>query len=181
MRLFIALLLPEDIKNELTSNARSIKPHCLKGNFSSRDNYHLTLKFLGESRQEDVALLQQIISDIAAHTPQFILQLAHWGVFPKGQQNIVWRGLAKPYNKLVHIYEEIEENLARAGWPKEQRPLCPHITLARQVVFKKPFDQINIHEKLISFNAQKIALMESCYLEGKLTYLPIAVSSLPRD
>jgi 2'-5' RNA ligase len=178
MRLFIALLLPEKIKEELAQNANDLSKYCSKGNFGRPENYHLTLKFLGETTEQQLPLLSQAIQEAAAGTTAFSLQLADWGTFPRGNQHIIWRALAKPYDELMLLFTKLETALYRAGWAKEQRPLKPHITLARQAVFTKPRGPIVIPQQALAFSAQQLALMESCRLDGQLTYIPLTVARL---
>lgn len=178
MRLFIALLLPEKIKEELAQNANDLRKYCSKGNFSRPENYHLTLKFLGETPEQQLPLLSQAVQEVAGGVTEFPLQLGGWGTFARGNQHIIWRALAQPHDELMLLFADLEAALCRAGWPKEQRPLQPHITLARQAVFTKPSGQIIIPQQDLAFRAQQLALMESCRLDGQLTYIPLTVARL---
>jgi 2'-5' RNA ligase len=178
MRLFIALLLPEKIKEELAQNATDLHKYCSKGNFSRPGNYHLTLKFLGETKEQNLTLLSQAVQEVAAGTTEFPLQLADWGTFTRGNQHIIWRALAQPHDRLMLLFTKLETALARAGWAKEQRALKPHITLARQAVFTKPSRQIIIPQQALAFSARQLALMESCRLDGQLTYIPLTIARL---
>ena len=48
MRLFIGILLPRAVQDSVAESARLLEQHCAAGRFVPRENYHLTLAFLGE-------------------------------------------------------------------------------------------------------------------------------------
>ena len=58
MRLFIALDLPERTADNLERSASQLKQLSAKGRFVAKQNYHLTLHFLGEVAESDVMYVQ---------------------------------------------------------------------------------------------------------------------------
>lgn len=175
MRIFIALLLPEETKSYLEQQKDKICHLCSGGNFSCRDNYHLTLRFLGEQKEEALEELTNALAKTAAKISPFELCLDKWGCFAKGEQNVLWIGLQKPLPKLDLLYAALQKQLKEVGYPPEQKPYSPHLTIARQVRFK---EALPVLQQKHHFKAEKIALMESCRIDGRLTYLPLAVFPL---
>jgi len=175
MRIFIALLLPEETKTYLEHQKDKIRPQCSGGNFSCRDNYHLTLRFLGEQKEDVIDKLSAALAKTAAKISPFELCLDRWDSFAKGEQNILWIGLQKPLPQLDLLYDTLQKQLQEAGYPPEQKPYSPHLTIARQVRFKEALPEL---QQKHHFRAAKIALMESCRIDGRLTYLPLAVFPL---
>ena len=53
MRTFIAIEFDKETKNNISNLQNAIKADCKKGNFTTKDNLHLTLHFLGEIEEDD--------------------------------------------------------------------------------------------------------------------------------
>ncbi len=49
MRTFIAIELEEEVKDALEGAQQQAAELCRKGNYTPKENFHLTLHFLGES------------------------------------------------------------------------------------------------------------------------------------
>jgi RNA 2',3'-cyclic 3'-phosphodiesterase len=49
MRLFIAIKFTEEIKNQLCTAIGYLKEHAIHGNFTQKENLHLTLVFIGDT------------------------------------------------------------------------------------------------------------------------------------
>lgn len=125
IRLFVAIPLPELVRTQLTmlqsglQGARWIKP----------DNIHLTLRFIGEVRNDLASEVDRALSDIAA--PAFELELGGIGSFARGKQpHALWAGVAKS-EPLLRLQAKIESALVRTGLEAEERKFSSHITIAR--------------------------------------------------
>ena len=126
MRLFVALELPWVLRERLSLMAGSRIPGA---RWVSPENYHLTLRFIGETpahRAEDIDLG---LSAIRARG--FSLTLAGVGAFTKGGRvNSLWVGVER--NPLLdHLRNKIKTALQRVGLDPERQRFTPHITLAR--------------------------------------------------
>ncbi|MBN8928249.1 MAG: 2'-5' RNA ligase [Rhodospirillales bacterium 69-11] len=126
MRLFVALDLPWPLRQQLATlsgagipGARWVPP----------ENYHLTLRFIGETqghRAEDIDLA---LANIRARG--FALTLAGVGTFTKaGRSTALWVGVERN-PQLDHLQNKIETALQRCGLEPERRRFQPHVTLAR--------------------------------------------------
>ncbi|MGA3004571.1 MAG: RNA 2',3'-cyclic phosphodiesterase [Acetobacteraceae bacterium] len=126
MRLFVALDMPWSVREQLAAlsgtgipGARWVPP----------ENYHLTLRFIGDipghvARDVDGALL-------AIRARGFALTLTGMGTFAKGGvSNALWVGVARTQS-LDHLRNKIETALQRCGLEPERRKFQPHVTLAR--------------------------------------------------
>lgn len=125
IRLFVAVPLPEQIRTQLTmmqsglQGARWLKP----------ENIHLTLRFIGEARNDLASDIDMALSEITA--PAFALELEDVGSFANGKRpHALWAGLAKS-EPLSHLQAKIESTLVRTGLAAEERKFSPHITIAR--------------------------------------------------
>jgi len=126
MRLFIALSLPDDVRDRLSALAGGVPG----ARWVPPENLHLTLRFLGEvdnglARDLDDALHQV---DLAP----FDLTLTGLGVFTEGKRTIttLWAGV-EPNEALMRLQGKVDQAAVRAGLPPERRKFKPHVTLAR--------------------------------------------------
>ena len=95
------------------------------------DARHLTLKFLGDTPARRVAVIEQAMRMSVAE-PQFTLALTRLGAFPNAARpRVLWVGLGGELERLGSLYRALEDRMAEAHFPKEQRPFSPHITLGR--------------------------------------------------
>ena len=125
IRLFVAIPLPEPIRAQLTMlqsglrGARWIKP----------DNIHLTLRFIGEIRNDLASDIDMALSEITA--PAFQLELDGIGSFARGKHpHALWVAVAKS-EPLMRLQAKIESALVRSGLAAETRKFSPHVTIAR--------------------------------------------------
>lgn len=126
MRLFVALELPWPVRERLSLMAGS---GILGSRWVSPDNYHLTLRFIGETQAHQAEDIDLALAGIRARG--FTLTLAGVGTFSKGGRvNSLWVGVER--NPLLdHLRNKIETALQRAGVGPDRRRFTPHLTLAR--------------------------------------------------
>jgi 2'-5' RNA ligase len=95
------------------------------------DNIHLTLKFLGEIKDEKVAEVCNIVKAVAGRHKSFELDIETVGHFGGRSPKVLWVGTGKGEENLLELQEDIEKSLALAGWPEETREFAGHLTLCR--------------------------------------------------
>lgn len=173
MRTFIAIEFNEHIKRYLYEKQQEIKKHCIKGNFTSMNNFHLTLRFLGEVQPDDIITLNRAIDEALSGCNAFELELNNIGQFLKGSKKIIWIGIKRSL-ELQELYKKLEASLEKKGYAKEDRGYNPHITLGREVLIDN-FEHIKeqIAAQPEKFQVTGMSLMESTKVEGILTYRPI--------
>jgi len=167
MRLFIAVNFSEDIKTNLYTTAMRLKDRARYGNFSRRENLHLTLVFIGETgKLSDV----KAAMDKVAFSP-FEIEMSRLGRFKRSGGDIYWVGVEKS-DELSRIAGELSDNLRAAGFKIESREFKPHLTLAREVVMEDDFDMRDFSRSIkpMNFKVSRISLMKSERIAGKLTY-----------
>src|SRR5580698_10988098 len=126
MRLFVALDLPWSVREQIAALCGSGIPGA---RWVPPENYHLTLRFIGEipghvARDVDDALL-------GLRAKGFALTLTGMGTFAKGGiSNALWVGVERTPS-LDHLRNKIETALQRCGLEPERRRFQPHVTLAR--------------------------------------------------
>lgn len=178
MRLFIAVNLSDEIKDCLCACIARLWEHAVSGNFTRRENLHLTLAFIGETARLDT--VKQAMEQVDSSA--FPLQLGGFGRFSRPGGDICWVGVL-PGDGLHDVYSSLREALRANGLPVESRPFTPHLTLGREVVLRKPFDSDTFARSIppMRMPVGKISLMKSERIGGKLTYTEISAKSLRGD
>lgn len=124
-RLFIAVDLPDDIRENLGSMSFGIPG----AKWVSPEQLHLTVRFIGEV---DGVLFHDIRNILAeVRLAPFSLQLKGVGFFPpRGAPRVLWIGLEKS-EPLQLLRKKIDSRLLSVRIEPEGRKFSPHITLAR--------------------------------------------------
>src|ERR1051325_8887109 len=84
IRLFIAIPLPEEVKNEIEKTQNELR-QAVPGNFvrwTKRDQFHLTLKFLGGVETSRMGELTTALRDACGHFTALRLRAERIGFFP---------------------------------------------------------------------------------------------------
>ena len=163
MRLFVAIDLPDAIKDQLDT----LQTHLPTARWVQRQQMHLTLFFLGET--DRLADIQAALAGI--ETPPFELSLTGVGRFPKRRKQpprVLWVGIdAEPV--LVQLHAQVTTALAKIGFASEDRPFSPHITLAR-LKTRDPLPEVDAFLGAHSaFRAPAIAITEFILFSSVLT------------
>jgi 2'-5' RNA ligase len=131
MRLFVALNLPKKERDRIHRASGSLRDRAMPVRWVVPDNYHLTLKFLGEVRTDRVGLVDQILARVAAACPCFSAELGGFGAFPSIRHpTVLWLGV-EPSPALRCLKQDVEWALADLGFERETRAFHPHLTLGR--------------------------------------------------
>ena len=123
-RLFTALDVPDDIAQSLLLLQAGVPG----ARWQTREQLHLTLRFIGDVDGRDAAIVHDALSGIEA--PPFMLELHGTGAFGGRQPHALWAGV-RPNEALLHLQRKIETALQRAGLPADKQRYSPHVTLAR--------------------------------------------------
>ncbi len=138
MRIFIALELPSKAKDYLDRSSSQFAYFSEGGNYVPRQNYHVTLHFLGEVADSDVIFVQSAM-DRVAHLPQFELAITQFAMMKTG--DLVYAKIKKSPS-LLALHEELGKCLEENRFDVEHRAYRPHITLIRKAAFNLPFSEV---------------------------------------
>jgi RNA 2',3'-cyclic 3'-phosphodiesterase len=126
MRLFVGLDLPWELRQRVAILSGGGIPGA---RWVPAENYHVTLRFIGETPRHVAEEIDHALADLKA--PGFTLTLAGLGIFAKGgRSNSLWVGVERS-QQLDHLQSKIETALQRCGLSPERRRFQPHVTLAR--------------------------------------------------
>lgn len=158
MRLFVAIEIPEDLKEYLSEIQGKIGINSDKIRFVNKAQIHLTLKFLGEVQPNIAEEIKNNLKKITFDS--FSVVLDTLGVFPSENYiRVVWVGL-KPEAPILELQENVDEKLKKLF--KKEKNFKTHVTLARvkfvnnKEEFIKRLKNITIENKKIEINNFKL-------------------------
>lgn len=163
MRLFIAINFDKNFKDGLINTREELRNQSIFGNFTLDENLHLTLAFIGETKNIQGA--KNAVDRAFQNFKAFKITTEKIGKF----SDLWWVGI-KENTYLTTAAENIQKELIASGYNIEKRKFKPHITIARQVVSK---EKIFITPPCLTMNVLRISLMQSSRVSGKLCYTEI--------
>ncbi|MEU9031088.1 RNA 2',3'-cyclic phosphodiesterase [Streptomyces sp. NPDC048383] len=128
VRIFVALAPPDEAKDEL---ARALCPAYEaypRVRWNRIEDWHVTLAFLGELPVTAVPLLRPPLAELAARRAPVRLALRGGGHF---DDRVLWSGIDGDLDGLHLLASEVRAVVKECGIPFADRPLRPHLTLAR--------------------------------------------------
>ena len=132
LRLFVAIELPGEVREALGRLQHELQRRGLeKLRWVRPESIHLTLKFLGETQAEKVPAIQDALARAAGPGKPDQVTLGGLGMFGNRRSpRVLWIGV-QSVPEVFELYTRIADELSGQGFPREQRPFSPHLTLAR--------------------------------------------------
>jgi RNA 2',3'-cyclic 3'-phosphodiesterase len=132
LRTFIAVEISEPIRQQAaemfaalsgtSANVKWVEPH----------NLHLTMKFLGDVHQRDIAAVCRAVAKGASEVAPFELEVRGAGAFPTAARpRTVWLGGGAGSEQMVVLHDRVEAALAELGYRREHRRFQTHLTVGR--------------------------------------------------
>lgn len=134
IRLFVAVELPDSIKQALSCLQEHIKKSCstCAAKWVAPENIHLTLNFLGDVSSSKLDDLKLAVSKTIGYTTPFDVTLAEPGAFPNLEMpRVIWVGIGGDLNRLLSLQGNLKQSISALGIALDNRPFSPHLTLAR--------------------------------------------------
>ncbi len=191
IRSFVAIELPEEAKKGLARLRKGLE----------RDEHrfvkwvdpagiHLTLKFLGNIPSRQVTEIAETMGKAVQGLSSFHLEISGLGAFPNLKQaRVLWLGVGGELDQLSTLQQKIDSALAALGFPKEERPFVPHLTLARiregaSAPERKGFGELvgsSSFEDKYPVEVEAIRLMRSQLTPAGAVYTCLSVAGLGRQ
>jgi 2'-5' RNA ligase len=131
LRCFISIELPERLKKDINTLTEKLRVTGADVKWVPTGNLHLTLKFLGNTPEENLPAIKDHVQAAASRSPNFMAALSGVGVFPsRNKPRIIWIGILGS-DEILHLQGNIEENLQTMGYEPESRPFKAHLTIGR--------------------------------------------------
>lgn len=176
-RIFIAINLPENIKNKLSSY--EIKWPELPIRWTKKNNIHITLIFLGYLSNDELLEVCKMTKEVVSQNSSFSINLkkVYYGPPKKMPPRMIWAEGEKS-EELGKLQKDLENVLLTSsvkGIESEVRPYTPHITLGRIKTWEfrqiEPGERPEVNEQIdLSFEVNSIDVMESELKKGGPNY-----------
>lgn len=177
IRAFIGIDFSRELKNEIYKRQQIMKSYAHRGRWKYIDNFHLTLKFLGETTSAQREQINEIMKSICANEKPFCLQIKGVGTFPgRDSVRVLWLGLAGDIAPLQSLHQKIDTALAPIGFQPEKRSYRPHITIGQNIVFKRSTAQILEQMKDLQLGRVEVSslfLFKSEQINNKRVYTKV--------
>lgn len=167
MRLFAAVELSEKNRSALERASRELARFSVKGSFTKKENFHITLCFIGETD-----MLQEAKEAVASFSAApFDVEIRGTGVFRRGDGDIVWAGIEK-CEPLEQAAAYLAGKLREKDFKIEKRGFTAHITLVRRFIPRPDynFKAFSSGFPILKQHVEKISLMSSELKNGARKY-----------
>lgn len=142
IRTFIALEISAEVKTALARDLVILKGQAPLVKWSRLENLHLTLRFLGDVKEDDLQELFDVLEEWIAPCRAFALEMKGIGVFPNWRHpRVVWAGCGEGSDDAVQLADVVKGACFELGYEREKRPFQPHLTLGR---VKLPADAMGL-------------------------------------
>ena len=154
-------------------------------NWTIPGNWHITLFFLGSTDESAVSLLQQLIDESFNKIQTYQTNLCGVGVFPNTHNpKVLWLGL-QDIEPVMSAYSKLGQSLQLNGFSFDQKPLKPHLTIARVKRADNPFafqSLLTEYQEAVfdRVNMNKVVLFESITTPTGPIYMPLFEKQLIR-
>ena len=188
VRVFVAVELDDGVKRHITAAIDALRQERINGLRLVRpEGVHLTLKFLGDINAARVPQVEDAMASAASRHAPFDLTLGAPGVFPNARRaRVLWLGVEGDMQPLRRLQEDVDRALAAVGFPAENRPFNPHLTIGRMRPRASDSDRRRAvdalsalplpQDRAIAVNA--VSLMKSDLLPGGAVYARLSHSCL---
>ncbi len=147
-RLFVAIELPKKVMSTLDQMARTMRQSTFRGDvrrrpsrggraydavrWTSPENMHVTLKFLGDVHRDDLSYLKEELDIVASDSGKLQLSLGANGCFPGDlTPRVLWTGMNGDLRRLQGLAVRLEGAMVRCGFDEDRRDFMPHVTVGR--------------------------------------------------
>ncbi|MCE5323308.1 RNA 2',3'-cyclic phosphodiesterase [bacterium] len=132
IRTFVAVLIDDDIRRAVAEVQSRLKQLAPDVKWVAPENFHITLKFLGNVDESVIPDVISAVEDGARGFSPFDLAISGVGAFPNpARARVVWVGSRGGRERLSDLAQSIDGKLAELGFEKEDKPFKAHITIGR--------------------------------------------------
>lgn len=131
-RLFIAIDLSDQQKNEVAAFQEKIKGYMDGIRWVKPEGLHLTLKFLGETEETRIEQIKKGLDEAVSAVKRFDITCGKSGVFPSPRKaRVIWIGLREGNEEVRNLAARVDRSLTAIGFEPEKRSYTPHLTIGR--------------------------------------------------
>ncbi len=167
-RVFVAVVFDEPFKDYLEDIQQLLKNSAQKGKYHLKENFHLTLEFIGNVEDEKIDILWKNIQTAIDGMKGFQLITTGLHCFMKKNKTIPWIGVEEN-QQLLELQKLIQSAVCDSVDHVAVHSYTPHITLGRQVLI----ETLPKWSGTYTYEVKEVVLMESSSSTGVLRYTPL--------
>jgi 2'-5' RNA ligase len=133
-RMFIAVAIPEEVKSEIAKTQDELKRVLAQSRvaWTKREQFHLTLKFLGDVEKGRVPSLIERVRETCGGFPAMRVRSEHVGFFPDARfPRVVWVKIQDAEEQLPRLQAAIEAATRDFTSKEPEKKFSGHVTLGR--------------------------------------------------
>jgi 2'-5' RNA ligase len=192
IRLFVAVPVSDDVRSavgrlmEEVAGAPIDQRAFGQPRWVRVEGLHLTLRFLGATPEERVGEVAAAVTSAAQGMAPFEIVLSGGGSFPNPHHpRVLWLGITEGAPELAQLAQRLGADLLALGWPIDDRPLTPHLTLARTDGVPGADEKVRrlvevAGDRRLGWQADRIVLYKSLVGHGPTRYEALAEAPLIR-
>jgi 2'-5' RNA ligase len=133
MRLFFGIELSGQVRETVDRARSELEFADAPLKWVPSGNYHLTLKFLGETGEEQLPAIEEAAERVASSADEeFCLTLDEFGAFPSlSSPRVIFYSVGEGQGRLVTLAGDLDREMSSLGFRREKRRYHPHLTIAR--------------------------------------------------
>ena len=146
-RTFLAIPIPvgEDYPVLVQRLQRNLEHERRNINWCKTNQIHLTLKFVGDTPEEDVPKIIDACQQVAKNHQPFTLDFNRTGIFGSNHSpRVLWLGMKDEPKALYDLEADVLDAFDSLGYLRDRQNFVPHLTVCRikQLIDKPFFQQI---------------------------------------
>ena len=184
IRTFVAVLIAEDLKGKIAQVQGQVKKLAPDVKWVAPENFHVTLKFLGSVREDEIEQVCTAVDDAARAFSPFEIAVSGLGAFPSpARARVVWTGIQVGREQLCDLAAAVDAGLSKLGFERENKAFKGHITIGRVKTSRhlgrlaagiEGVDACDLGTQQVS----SVAVMQSELLREGPVYSPVSESKL---
>lgn len=178
IRTFLCFELAEHVKEQIGSFIDRIRTDSRCVRWADPAGIHLTLKFLGDVDETAISRIDECVVSAKESIVKFLIKVHEKGVFPNPKRpRVLWLGIEEGTGNLAALQQRLEDELVKAGFPREEREFTPHLTIGR-VRFQNGTQEVirnfeNSPFPGVDFQAGEVVVMRSDLRPSGAVYTPL--------
>ena len=168
MRLFIALELSDEIKQNCLALLGDLTSINSQTKWVELQNLHLTLKFLGEVNDGQLPLLINELRELSCNHQAFDLTFSGLGGFPTLNHPKIFWLKGEGGENLPALQKAVEKKINSLDFVPQDRPFSPHLTLGRVKGEKGLKEVIQKFKEKLDYSAGKLTIRKFALIESQL-------------
>jgi 2'-5' RNA ligase len=187
-RLFVAIPMPETVRNEITGVQQEMRRLVSRDavRWTKPEQFHLTLRFLGDVPVERASALQEAVNAACADVPALRLRAQGLGFFPNARSpRVIWAGVNDGEARLAALQKRIEDALQSFAEKPAAEKFAGHVTLGRvKFLNRSEIEKLAAHAQAVKdrlfgeWTANEVELIRSDLLPSGASHTLLAAIRL---